>query len=101
MTPDRGEATVISIFMASRTMSLSPSATCWPAVTLTSTTMPGMVVEVKIAPGQQVAEGDKLMVLEAMKMEMTVASPISGVIKEVLARPKDRVDAGDLLVVFK
>jgi biotin carboxyl carrier protein len=40
-------------------------------------------------------------VLEAMKMEMTLASPISGVIKEVLARPKDRVDAGDLLVVFK
>jgi pyruvate carboxylase len=63
--------------------------------------MPGMVVEVKVAPGQEVKEGDKLIVLEAMKMEMTLASPLSGVVKEVYARPKDRVDAGDLLVVFQ
>ncbi len=62
--------------------------------------MPGMVVEVKAQPGQEVKEGDKLIVLEAMKMEMTIASPLNGVIKEVYAKPKDRVDAGDLLIVF-
>jgi pyruvate carboxylase len=63
--------------------------------------MPGMVVEVKVAPGQEVKEGDKLVVLEAMKMEMTLSSPLAGVVKEVYAKPKDRVDAGDLLVVFQ
>ncbi len=38
--------------------------------------MPGTVVEVKVAKaGDEIKEGDKLIVLEAMKMEMTVASP--------------------------
>ncbi len=63
--------------------------------------MPGMVVEVKAAPGQQVAEGEKLMVLEAMKMEMTIAAPIAAVVKEVYVKPKDRVEANDLLIVFQ
>jgi pyruvate carboxylase len=63
--------------------------------------MPGMVVEVAVAPGQTVEEGDKLVVLEAMKMEMTLSSPRAGRIKEVYAKAKDRVDAGDLLIVFQ
>jgi biotin carboxyl carrier protein len=32
---------------------------------------------------------------------MTLASPLAGVVKEVYARPKDRVDSGDLLIVFQ
>jgi pyruvate carboxylase len=63
--------------------------------------MPGMVVEVKVKPGQAVTEHDKLVVLEAMKMEMTLTSPLTGVVKEVLVNPRDRVDGGDLLVVFQ
>jgi pyruvate carboxylase len=63
--------------------------------------MPGMVVDVKVTPGQAVAEHDKLVVLEAMKMEMTLASPLTGVVKEVYVKAKDRVDSGDLLIVFQ
>jgi pyruvate carboxylase len=63
--------------------------------------MPGMVVEVKVVPGQEVKEGDQLVVLEAMKMEMTLSSPLAGVVKDVYARPKDRLDAGDLVIVFQ
>jgi biotin carboxyl carrier protein len=36
-----------------------------------------------------------------MKMEMTLASPLNGVVKEVTVRTRERVDAGDLLVVFQ
>src|SRR5262249_34379521 len=46
--------------------------------------MPGTVIEIKVEAGATVAEGDKLVVLEAMKMEMAVASPIAGVVKEIL-----------------
>jgi pyruvate carboxylase len=63
--------------------------------------MPGTVVEVKVQAGDEIKEGDKLIVLEAMKMEMTLASPIAAVIKEITVKPRDRVDVDDLLVVFK
>jgi pyruvate carboxylase len=63
--------------------------------------MPGTVVEVKAKPGDEVKEGDKLIVLEAMKMEMTLSSPISGVVKEITVKTRDRVQSGDLLVVFQ
>jgi len=62
--------------------------------------MPGMVVDVRVKPGDSVNEHDKLIVLEAMKMEMTLASPLTGVVKDVYARPRERVDTGDLLIVF-
>ena len=51
--------------------------------------MPGMVVEVKVKAGQQVQEGEKLIVLEAMKMEMTLNSPITGVVKDVYVQPRE------------
>jgi pyruvate carboxylase len=63
--------------------------------------MPGMVVDVKIKPGDVVAEHDKLVVLEAMKMEMTLTSPQAGTIRDVYAKARERVDTGDLLVVFQ
>jgi pyruvate carboxylase len=62
--------------------------------------MPGTVVEVKVKAGDEIKEGDKLIVLEAMKMEMRLASPIHGVVKEVYVKPRDRVQSGDLLIVF-
>ena len=61
----------------------------------------GTVIEVKVKPGDLVREQDKLLVIEAMKMEMTLPSPLSGVVKEVYAKPGDRVDSGDLLIVLK
>jgi pyruvate carboxylase len=63
--------------------------------------MPGLVVNVTVAAGEQVAKGQKLFTLEAMKMETTVYAERSGKIAEVLARPGTQVDAGDLVVRFE
>ena len=62
--------------------------------------MPGMVITVAVSEGDRVKEGQKLMVLEAMKMETTINAPKSGVIKTIHAPPGTQVEAGDLLAVI-
>ncbi len=63
--------------------------------------MPGIISTVPVHVGQQVARGEVLVTLEAMKMETTVRAERDGVIKEVLAKPGSQVDAKDLLVVYE
>ena len=63
--------------------------------------MPGKVVKVLVAPGDEVAKGVQLVVTEAMKMENTLTAPRDCKIKDVLVREGDRVEAGDLLVVLE
>ncbi len=62
--------------------------------------MPGMVVTVAVSVGDTVAKGQKLLSLEAMKMETTVNSEIEGRVSEVLVKPGSRVEAGDLMLVI-
>jgi pyruvate carboxylase len=63
--------------------------------------MPGMVVTVAIRPGDQVAVGQKLLMLEAMKMQTVVVAERDGTIGTVLVKPGSQVEAGDLLVVIE
>ncbi len=62
--------------------------------------MPGLVVTVTVAPGEQVEKGQKLFTLEAMKMETTVYAPRPGRVAEVLVKPGTQIDAGDLLLRY-
>ncbi|QDV83260.1 pyruvate carboxylase [Planctomycetes bacterium TBK1r] len=66
-----------------------------------ASSMPGMVITVAVEEGSKVKEGQKLMVLEAMKMETTVNAPKSGVIKTIHAPPGTQVEAGDLLAIIE
>jgi pyruvate carboxylase len=59
--------------------------------------MPGLVVNVAVQVGDEVAEGQKLLTLEAMKMEMTLYAPRKAHVKELHAGPQTQVEAGDLL----
>jgi pyruvate carboxylase len=63
--------------------------------------MPGMVVGVAVKPGDQLAKGQKLITLEAMKMETTIVAERDGVVKEVFVKPASRVETGDLLLTLE
>ncbi|MDK3016184.1 acetyl/propionyl/methylcrotonyl-CoA carboxylase subunit alpha [Pseudodonghicola flavimaris] len=60
--------------------------------------MPGLVKAVFVAAGETVAEGQRLAILEAMKMEHTLVAARDGVVAEVLAAAGDQVEAGAALV---
>jgi len=60
--------------------------------------MPGVVVDVKVAVGDQVEEGQTLVVLEAMKMQNPLGSEGAGTVTKVVIEPGDAVAAGALLV---
>jgi pyruvate carboxylase len=64
-------------------------------------TMPGMVINVAVGEGDKVKAGQKLMVLEAMKMETTISCPRDGVISRITAKAGTQVAAGDLLATLK
>ncbi|HEY1970103.1 MAG TPA: biotin/lipoyl-containing protein, partial [Pseudonocardia sp.] len=53
--------------------------------------MPGTVLSVAVADGDQVSAGQPLLVIEAMKMEHTIAAPTDGVVAELAVRPGDQV----------
>jgi uncharacterized protein involved in outer membrane biogenesis len=63
--------------------------------------MPGMVIGVAVAQGAQVTKGQKLLSLEAMKMETVINAERDGEIAQLLVNSGSQVEAGDLLLVLK
>ncbi|WP_417815642.1 acetyl/propionyl/methylcrotonyl-CoA carboxylase subunit alpha [Thalassospira alkalitolerans] len=62
--------------------------------------MPGKIIAVLCEPGQSVVAGDKLVVMEAMKMEHTISAPVSGTIREIFFAVGDQVDDGAELIAI-
>ena len=56
--------------------------------------MPGKVIAVLVAEGDQVEKGQGLVIVEAMKMENEVHSPIAGEVKEIKVKAGDTVEGG-------
>jgi len=63
--------------------------------------MPGLVLRVQVTPGQQVAAGTGLVVLEAMKMENELKAAAPGVVKALRVAPGDAVEKGQVLIEFQ
>ena len=61
-------------------------------------TMPGTVIKVVVGKGDQVKQGDHLIITEAMKMETTVQAPFSGTIKDIYVKDGEAISTGDLLI---
>lgn len=60
--------------------------------------MPGLILSINVKEGQEVTEGDTLLILEAMKMENTISAPKDGLIKLITAKSGDTVEKGELII---
>ncbi len=104
ITDSRDEPTTVSVSGPSGSVTLAvvprfaePSSSGPAGSTVAS--MPGTVITVEVEPGDRVAEGDVLLVLEAMKMELAIAASTAGVVASVPVAAGDGVEAGTVLVV--
>ena len=70
----------------------------WPAIEAHIT---GTVWKVEVAVGDTVEEGDTVLILESMKMEMPVEAEDEGTVKEILVEEGQAVSEGDTLVVLE
>jgi biotin carboxyl carrier protein len=60
--------------------------------------MPGLVVSIKVKPGDTVQAGQVLLVMEAMKMENAITASYNGTVTKIYVRDGDSISEGDLLV---
>jgi 3-methylcrotonyl-CoA carboxylase alpha subunit len=60
--------------------------------------MPGKVTAVEVSSGDKVTKGQRLLTLEAMKMEHALTAPFDGVVAELNAKPGAQVTEGQVLV---
>ncbi len=63
--------------------------------------LPGKIIQVMVAPGEAVAKGEALMILEAMKMEHTILAPGDGVVERVNVEAGQQVEEGIELLAFE
>jgi biotin carboxyl carrier protein len=62
--------------------------------------IPGVVLSVAVAPGDQVTSGQQLLVVEAMKMQNELRAPRAGTVERVTVGERSTIEVGDLLVVI-
>jgi biotin carboxyl carrier protein len=62
--------------------------------------MTGVIKEIKVGPGHNVEQGQVILIMEAMKMDIDVPCPASGVVAEVLVKAGDTVNAQQKLIVI-
>lgn len=63
--------------------------------------IPGLILEVRVRPGQKVTRGQPLLVLEAMKMRNDVVAPLDGTVKSLEVEKGQVVAKGQILVHFE
>ena len=62
--------------------------------------MPGLVRQVNVQVGDQVDSGDALFILEAMKMENVLKSPVNGIVSDLFVKPGESVEKNQILLSF-
>ena len=72
-----------------------------PGAQTIKATMPGRVMAVEVAVGEEVSAGQGVVIIEAMKMENELKTHVAGRVKEIRAAAGDAVNKGDVLVVLE
>ena len=72
-----------------------------PKIDFVKAPMPGLVLDVKVQPGDTIKKGETLLILEAMKMENAIKSPIDAVVKSIEVKPQQAIDKNAVLVHFQ
>ncbi len=78
----------------------TPKATLSAGETAITAPMPGMIIEFKVKEGDKVKAGDLLLILEAMKMQNNITSPVNGVVKKINGAPGASVPKDSVLCVI-
>jgi len=78
----------------------APKAPITGGVNITSP-MPGNILRIAVKPGDQIKEGDLVLILEAMKMENEIVAPQNGVVAAVQVNEGATVNGGDVLVIIQ
>ena len=63
--------------------------------------IPGTILNIHVKKNKRVKEGEKLLVLEAMKMRNDLTSPMDGTIKDIYVKVGTRVTKGELMIEFQ
>jgi acetyl-CoA/propionyl-CoA carboxylase biotin carboxyl carrier protein len=95
------EGTTVRLWHGAMAASLGPGRLSAPGDGAVLAPMHGTVVKIVVSEGQSVAEGDPLVVLEAMKMETVISAPREGVVAEVVVVAGAATGAGETLVVLR
>lgn len=77
------------------------SAAVPPADGTILTPIPGQITSINVSVGEQVRSGQKLLVLEAMKLENSITATVDGTVKEILVSEGDVVAQGQSLIVLQ
>lgn len=78
----------------------APQPTATGSGTEIKAPMAGTILKLLVSPGQSVAQGDTLVVLEAMKMENEIVAPADGVVGEIFINTSDRVESDQVLLTI-
>lgn len=78
-----------------------PHAHKEPHIQTITSHMPGLISHIFVVEGQQVNVGDRLWVLEAMKMENEVKAPVAGVIEKLYIQPGTQVEKGQAICTIR
>jgi biotin carboxyl carrier protein len=63
--------------------------------------MPGLVLEISVKEGDDIKEGDQLLVLEAMKMENVIKAGTDAKVKSIKVKPQTTIEKGELMIEFE